>query len=177
MATSKVPMPSHTQSHTLNTNTAVPVPARGFRPTISFKMSSSEVAALKEQGNELYLQKRYAEAVRIYTWSWILPTMSSTATGARLASARKATLPPLLPPSATPSNASSSSLSGPRVSSAWERRGRSWGSFQRYGLTYASLWCDVVDLHGILSIHCALYYHQELMTTSTAHFLTGFGCV
>ena len=67
MATSKVPMPSHTQSHTLNTNTALPVPARGFRPTISFKMSSSKVAALKEQGNELYLQKRYAEAVRIYT--------------------------------------------------------------------------------------------------------------
>ena len=30
-------------------------------------MSSSEVAALKEQGNALYLQKRYDEAVRVYT--------------------------------------------------------------------------------------------------------------
>lgn len=29
-------------------------------------MRSSEVAALKEQGNELYLQKRYAKAVRVY---------------------------------------------------------------------------------------------------------------
>jgi stress-induced-phosphoprotein 1 len=30
-------------------------------------MSSGEIAALKEQGNELYLQKHFAEAVRVST--------------------------------------------------------------------------------------------------------------
>lgn len=61
-------MPSHPGPHSPHPHThSASIPAPSLYHLDSFKMSSSEVAALKEQGNALYLEKRYDATVRVYT--------------------------------------------------------------------------------------------------------------
>jgi len=155
-------------------------------------MSSSEVAALKEQGNALYLQKRYTEAVRVYTQAleldptnhvlysnWCARSLRKegdlTATTGALRDAIKRTeLQPWWAKGFF------------RLGAAREKLGQrpevcicmcvlAYGGIGWLARFWGQLY--VLHIHETLDQVSPCIHYQILTTTSTSRFYTGIGCV